>query len=291
MRKARRAFGYIGGLAATVWLLWGTSRLMLERRVEVLRGTTVQYYVTPETWTQGRLLRSIEVDADGFLVQTSNAIVRLKRRKPAWDSPLDPQLVTEDLQEDDGFTVDAGGVMFATRSDVLYQVGGSGLQFVAKLPRALAAAPSREPRLLYLFGAGDVFLAGDVKGTARRIAAFDDIPEPISALCEGTDGYYVAVGKVILQIFGHRKRRVFELPAAEESTIDSLGCTDRSDLLFFATPHTIYALFGTTAVPVTRDFGGVIRWRDRRLFALDPRRGFLIGISDIEKALGLGARG
>jgi len=196
MTQARRAFGCIGGLAAAIWLLWGTSRLMLERRVEVLQGTTVQYYVTPETFESPRL-RSLEVDADGFIVQGTDALVRLKRRKPAWDSQLDPQLVTEGLEDYDAFTVDAGGVIFVTRSKVLYQVAGSGLEVVATLPQALRAAPSREPHLLYLFGASDVFLAGDVKGSARRIAAFDEMPESISALCEGTDGYYVAVGKVI----------------------------------------------------------------------------------------------
>ena len=280
----KRAFGCLAFIAA-VWLIWGTWRLLHPTpRIETLRGTTVQYYLTPETEIPFVPdFHSFEVDDDGFLVHLGHSILRLQRTKPSWDSALEPRVVTEGLDDGDRFTMDAGGAMFITRFDELHQLGPRGLQPVAKMPSALIGASSRHPGLLYVFGDGDVFLISDVEGSSRRITVIEN-GEPIGALCEAADGYYVATGRVLHQIYGERKRLVFEFPESG-GPIESLACTDRADLLFASTASTVYALFGTTAVPITRDFGGVIRWRDGRLFVLDRQRDYLVGIAGIEEAL------
>ena len=285
------AKGVLGCLVVPLllgWLFWGFKRLekLDAVSIETLRGTTVQYYLTPQTEIPpaARGFHSFEIDGDGFLVQLGPSILRLTRSKPAWDAPLEPRVVTDGLEEHDAFTVDAAGAILVTRGDELYQLAASGLQRVAKMPAALEGAPSRVPGLLYLFKGPNIYLASDVEGSARRITAFAESSDSVSALCEAGDGYYVAVGHQILQIYGERKRRVIALPPG--SDIVSLGCTGRPDLLFAGTPDTIYALFGTTAVPITHDFGGGC-WRDGRLFALDPKRGILVGIAGIERAVGL----
>jgi hypothetical protein len=285
------AKGVVGCIVAPLllcWLLWGLKRMEDGPAVsiETLRGTSVQYYLTPRTEMPlaVRDFHSFEIDGEGLLVHLGPSILRLKRSKPTWDAPLEPRVVTDGLEENDAFTVDTAGVILVTRGDELYQLCANGLQLVTKMPAALKGAPSRVPGLLYLFKGPDIYLISDVEGSARRITTFAD-PESVSALCEATDGYYVAVANQVLQIYGERKRRVIAL--ARGSDVVSLGCTDRPDLLFAATSDTIYAIFGTTAVPITRDFGGVVRWRDRRLFGLDPKRRFLVGIAGIEHAVGL----
>jgi hypothetical protein len=284
--------GVLGCIVAPLllcWLLWGLKRMEDGPAVsiETLRGTIVQYYLTPKTEVPlaVRDFHSFEIDGEGLLVQLGPSILRLKRSKPTWDAPLEPQVVTDGLKENDAFTVDAAGVIVVTRGDELYQLGANGLQLVTKMPAALKGAPSRVPGLLYLFKGPNVYLVSNVEGSARRITAFAQPSDSVSALCEAGDGYYVAVDNQILQIYGERKRRLFAMQPG--SDIVSLGCTDRPDLLFIATSDTIYALFGMTAVPITHDFGGVVRWHDGRLFALDPKRRFLVGIAGIERAVGL----
>lgn len=311
-QRRRRRRSWLGALAvlAAVWLLVGSIRARDKPpRIATLPGARVYYYLTPESdFARHQLKRSLEVTAEGILVHLGSALVELRRPAKRWDAVLEPFLVTEELKDLDQLTVDAGGVILVVRGDSLLQVTGAGaLAPVAPLPdSAMRVAPSREPGFVYLLSnrdfdrrngrdagmtlTGSVFLLSDHDGGVRRVARLASAPV---ALSEGADGYYLATADGnLIQVLGARKRLVFSLPPAFRggavlSPIESIAATDDSRLVFFSTRTTVYALLGGSAVPVTRNLGGTVRWRDGVLFVLDPDAGFLVGIGHLPDALGL----
>jgi hypothetical protein len=113
----------------------------------------------------------------------------------------------------------------------------------------------------------------------------------------------------IYEILGQQKRLVYTAPfigpsdapvetavfdkadgssAVVYSQIEDMACTDRSDLLFYSTSSNVYALIGTTAIPITSNLGGKIRWRDGVLYAYDSKHQFVVGLSGLAGALGIG---
>jgi hypothetical protein len=113
----------------------------------------------------------------------------------------------------------------------------------------------------------------------------------------------------IYEILGQQKRLVYTAPVIAPSSdataegalfdkadgsyalvysqIEDMACTDRSDLLFYSTTSNIYALIGTTAIPITSNLGGKIRWRDGVLYAYDAKGKFVVGLSGLANALGI----
>jgi hypothetical protein len=313
MNTAQRRRSWLAALAvlAAVWLLVGSIRALDKPpRIATLPGARVYYYLTPESdFARHQLKRSLEVTDEGILVQLGPALVELRRPAKRWDAVLEPFQVTGELRELDRFTVDAGGVILVVRGASLLQVTGAGaLAPVAPLPdSAMRVAPSREPGFVYLLSnrdfdrhnkrdaaitrPGSVFLLSDHDGGVRRVARLASAPV---ALSEGADGYYLATADGnLVQVLGARKRLVYSLPRALRggavllSPIESIAATDDSRLVFFSTRTTVYALLGGSAVPVTRNLGGTVRWRDGVLFVLDPDAGFLVGIGHLPDALGL----
>ncbi|HKP75600.1 MAG TPA: hypothetical protein VJT67_08660 [Longimicrobiaceae bacterium] len=315
-QRRRRRRSWLGALAvlAAVWLVVGTIRALDKPpRIATLPGARVYYYLTPEThFARDQLKRSLEVTDEGILFHLGSALVELRRPAKRWDAVVEPFLVTGELEELDQFTVDAGGVILVVRGASLLQVTGAGaLAPVAPLPdSAMRVAPSREPGFVYLLSnrdfdrddhgpdagttlTGSVFLLSDHDGGVRRVARLASAPV---ALSEGADGYYLATDEGdLIQVLGARKRRVFSLPPAYPGSggefgltpIESIAATDDPRLIFFSTRTTVYALLGGSAVPVTRNLGGTVRWRDGVLFVLDPDAGFLVGIGHLADALGL----
>jgi len=316
MDTPRRRRWWPGALAmlAAVWLVVGSIRALDKPpRIATLPGARVYYYLTPTSdFAREELKRCLEVTNDGILVHLGPALIELRRPAKRWDAVLEPFLVTRELKELDQFTVDAGGVILVVRGDSLLQLTGAGtLTPVAPLPDPkMRVAPSREPGFVYLLSnldfdrgrrepdagtrpTGSVFLLSDHDGGVRRVARLPSAPV---ALSEGADGYYLATEEGdLIQVLGARKRLVFSLPPAfpgsggafELSPFESIAATDDSRLVFFSTRTTVYALLGGSAIPVTRNLGGTIRWRDGVLFVLDPEAGFLVGIDHLPDALGL----
>jgi hypothetical protein len=133
-------------------------------------------------------------------------------------------------------------------------------------------------------------MLSNTDGYARRVAVLDSAPK---ALADASDGYYVgtAAGD-IFQLRGGDKRLVITLPSqlkaeSSDGALQSLACSDDGRILFFTTRDTVFALSGNTAVPVTKNLGGAVHWRDDVLFVWDEKRQFLVGIGGIADALGL----
>lgn len=313
-RKPRWRWLLLAGVV--VWAAIGTYRALHKPPlVTALNGTRAHYFLTPDndliphlSGAQGRLCDSFAVfDSSIFLVVGSHLLELRRQPGKGWDAELEPRLLSDQLGDINQFTVDAGGVILITKAKKLFQLTGAGtLEEVANLPvGCMRIAASREPGFAYLFGDDmdlekNVFLLSDLDGSATLLASFNSTPR---ALAEAVDGIYVGtMDNNIFQVLGANKRLVIALPFMPSPLGDdaqktlpgvlrALACTDDGRLLFFSTYNTVYALFGDTAVPITKDLGGAIHWRDGVLFVMDANRNFLVGIEGIPAALGLSGGG
>jgi hypothetical protein len=301
----------VGIVVLVVWALIGKSRAQRIAPLVTLPGAHVIYYLTPLSFdayagacteadaggdASETMLASFDATSDAIVLKVGSRLLELRRRNAGtWDQMLDPRLLSEGLGAEDDVATDAAGVVLVVdrASGRLRQVTSEGsLQELSPrlpastIPGPYGLAPSSQPGVAYLYGSQHVLTLGD-EGSAAALSIEFDQPA-IERLVETVDGLYA-----VLREDPDGTRKIVHLQSSGVSAviafpeIVSLASPEDRRELFFSTPDTVYAMAGKTAVPLTRDLGGRLRWRNGILFVFDCRRHFFVGIDDLPAALGL----
>ena len=299
-RKLLKTCGF--GLAA--WLgigLWRT--FPLPPRPRLLEGAGVIHLMDAEYSLLDRQYATLAVIGSGILLLRNEDIEFYERKDTSrWDGSFERVLPAENLSKVQSFAFDPGGNLLFIADDALSQVTPDGkTEKLAELNHFhLSLAPGYEAGSVLLFGGhpmrdGGVLLratGGTGTATVEGLAVFDGRAR---AALDASDGTYVALDSKIYQVIGSNQRLVFELSGAlaqhtqaglgAPERLVSLAMSDDEKILFFSTQDSIYALNGALAVPVARELGGILQFRDGTLFVLDPNRQVLLGITDVVEAL------
>lgn len=299
-RKLLKTCGY--GLAA--WLgvgLWRT--FPLPTRPGLLEGAGVIHLMDAEYSLLDRQNATRAVIRSGILILRNEDIEFYERKDISrWDGSFERVLSAEMLSHVQSFVFDLSGNLLFIADDVLSQVTPEGkTEKLAELNHfRLSLAPGYEPGSVLLFGGhpmrdGGVLLratGGSGTETVEALAVFDGTAR---AALDAADGTYVALDSKIYQVIGSNQRLVFELAGVladhaqaglgPSERLVSLAISEDEKILFFSTQDSIYALSGALAIPIARDLGGNLQFRDGILFVLDPNRQLLLGLTNVVESL------
>jgi|GEM_PF-4622489 len=144
--------------------------------------------------------------------------------------------------------------------------------------------PFDNARLAHSSRAGAAYLFGGTTNNYRLYRFLEDgtlqvlleSSDEIVAAADFEQDIYLATATAILQLRPGHPAVLFKAPDVPEwGPIISLVASPERDLLFFATPSHVYALFKNVARSVIYDTGGMLRLRGDKLYVLDRTRGLL----------------
>jgi hypothetical protein len=297
--KRFRAAVFVGIAVLVGWAaVHAIASVRRSSPVVTLQGAHVIYYLTPRTFgtyagaCTGSGLASFGVTPDAIVLKVGARLLALRRHDDGtWDQTLEPSLLADGLHEPDDVTADESGAILIVDRDGgrLRQLASGGVAQdvgdVHAVPGPYGVAASWMTGGAFLYGSRHIFALDDSRGSASLRARFDE--SVVESVADAPDGPYVVLRRPdsheheIVQLQGDTPQAIIRLPV-----IQSLAAPEDRRILFLSTDDTVFALVGTTAIPVTRNLAGRLRWRNGVLFILDCR-GWFVGIEHLPAALGL----
>ena len=115
-----------------------------------------------------------------------------------------------------------------------------------------------------------------------QYAKLFDVPKPILAVAEMKDSILFASenGLFSFNLVNKELKALVALPKNEE--IRSISVNPANNSIYFSTINSVYALKGSAAISVTKEFGGTLRIFKDGLIIFNSEKNFLIRILRIE---------
>ena len=180
------------------------------------------------------------------------------------------------------FAYTSDGLLFVISSDNLGFVNKEGsFEQVFKLPSSGMKISGGKDRM-YLYEqnpSGTNSLYAYFKG--RKCVKLVESPEPIRSVSEMSNTIYYATGKAIFR-FELGKKLQMALGAPGKDVIESVAADPETGALYFSAGGSVYSLTDETVTTVTRQTGGLLKYRTGTLFIFNATNRFLVGISSTE---------
>jgi hypothetical protein len=264
-------------------VIWQAASEAPVTSVRTLAGTDVTHLVTP------RHLEDLELaPAPGQFDVTSAGNVLMLSGGQIYEIESTPRAVVADAVSDamgkiDSFALDRGDVMLTIAGRYFGQIETDGL------PSQAFPLPSPDMQIAASVARGNVYLFGGRGSSAQRLYALGssgrieilaELPDPIVAVADSRDAVYVATADAIYRLTSETAAARVQVDTAElGGPLVSVAATADDKTLFFATASQIFATRGDAAVTLVSNAGGVIRWRDDRLFVWDGQRQLVLALA------------
>lgn len=109
-----------------------------------------------------------------------------------------------------------------------------------------------------------------------------EVPAPISSVVELNNSILFAAGNAVFS-FNLRNKELKALAVLPENKeIKSIAADSSGSRIYLSTENSVYGIKDSSAVIITNEFGGVLRFFNNGLIVFNPEKKFLVRISGIE---------
>jgi len=180
------------------------------------------------------------------------------------------------------------------QDDTLITVSGGYLGVASAQGEAYEALPlPRDDLRLAPGNGGSVYLYGG-HGSDFRVYRFQSdyrydvlakTDAPIVGVAETGNDLLIATARHVIRLTAQGPQMVFKAPADPAFGPITSVAGSPDGLVFIATADRVYAALAGNAVSIVNDSGGALRWRDGRLYVLDPIRRLVYALSPADRTM------
>lgn len=109
-----------------------------------------------------------------------------------------------------------------------------------------------------------------------------EVPSPIQSVVEINNSILFATGSDLFKFDIKSKDLKVLVALQKDKEIKSIAVDSSNNRIYFSTENAIYALKDSSAVIITKDFGGVLRYFNNGLIVFNPEKKLLVRILGIE---------
>ncbi len=142
-------------------------------------------------------------------------------------------------------------------------------------------------KVMYLYDQGNTRSnkAVYVLTQGGKYAVLFESVTPINAVAEWKNTILFASGNMVCQFDIKTKEHKVLATLSKEKTILSITPDPATGRIYFSTSDAIYAINDLTAITISRNIGGLVKFYGGGLMVFDPGKKFLIRITNIEQEL------
>lgn len=192
--------------------------------------------------------------------------------------------VTGDISS---FAITNDSILLTIRNDELCYLDSEGkLSLLYRLP-GQGMGISKGDRVMYIYDRTGIKDNYSVYVIAQggRYTKLLDMPTPINEVIEGNNTILFASGSVLFEfdLKSRELKAVTVLPAEKE--IKSFAVDKSTDRIYFSAGKEIYALKDTSAVLISDDLNGFLRFYGNGLMVFNPEEKILLRIIGLEEQI------
>jgi hypothetical protein len=244
-----------------------------------------------ELLMNGKMLKDINVNDSliGSLDITSNRLILLSTNKQyyllGWGGMVPFGKSVEGNISSFAFTCDSS-LLTVRNNELCYFDSLGGISVLYKLPdKGMCISAGKYVMYIYDCNKNKDKNALYVVAKGGKYAKLFDVPTPITSVVEISNSLLFATGSALLNYDPKNKALKVLVKLQKEKEIVSIAVDSVSNRIFFSTESAIYALKDSSAVIISDEFGGVLRFLNDGLVVFNPEKKFLFGISGFENEI------